>query len=879
MQDARNSHSWHPHGLAFLALLVVAAPGWSKVVHVNKNTTGTVHNGASWGTAFITVQAGINAAAPADEIWVAASAPAATAYVENVTLKAGTALYGGFAGTETVRDRRTFGANPTTLKAPSTGGSVVYVPTGCGPDTVLDGFTITGGAGTNLSAYPDPPWRSGGGVFCRDASPTISHNTITGNFAMGDLLRSGGGSGPYYAATGGGEGAGIYCRNSNAAIVNNTISANGAWNGGGGIFCSGGAPTVTGNVFDHNTATYPSFAAIGGPPASDGRGGGVVCDGSSAAINGNSFLRNDALIAGGGLYVDGGSVLATGNTFSGNDSTEGGGAACYSGILSGNTISSNSAQIGGGIWAVGVSAVTNCNITGNSSEGVYAGDTASVTNCTITANTVGIGGKAGSTPAFTNCIVAYNGTGIRGNPSGNAFKLSHNDVYGNTFVNYASITDPTGMNGNISQDPVLSNHYLDMHLQPGSPCIDAGDDAVVTPGETDAYGKPRVIGSHVDIGADESDGTTWSVTTRIWYVASTGTDGNDGASWGTSKKTITAALSGAGGSDEVWVAKGTYTENLTMPLGVTLYGGFAGTERSRGQRVWRANPTVLASVSDSEVVACRGGNVVDGFTILGYDGIAMSGGPTTIANCTMPGTGSGYAIYVSAAAAIITGCTITGGKNGSGVEMVGGTAAITDSTFSGLGHGLALDSTATVTNCTISGCDTGMIVNGNVRISNSIIAFNSAGIREGNYFLSLTLSHNDAYGNTMYNYGGVIDPTGANGNISADPLFANRTTGDYHVLAASPCINAGDDSVVHSGDTDLDGKPRIIGAHVDMGAYEFGTGFYNIADAAKALRLAAGLDAAPSDISRWNVVASSPGVDLLDAVRIARMAAGFDPNP
>jgi hypothetical protein len=46
--------------------------------------------------------------------------------------------------------------------------------------------------------------------------------------------------------------------------------------------------------------------------------------------------------------------------------------------------------------------------------------------------------------------------------------------------------------------------------------------------------------------------------------------------------------------------------------------------------------------------------------------------------------------------------------------------------------------------------------------------------------------------------------------------------GDYHLLEGSPCINAGDPNYVpEPNETDLDGKPRVIGGRIDMGAYEY----------------------------------------------------------
>jgi len=82
------------------------------------------------------------------------------------------------------------------------------------------------------------------------------------------------------------------------------------------------------------------------------------------------------------------------------------------------------------------------------------------------------------------------------------------------------------------------------------------------------------------------------------------------------------------------------------------------------------------------------------------------------------------------------------------------------------------------------------------------------------------------------------------GNIDADPCFvelgywANANDpnivvepnnpnavwidGDYHLLEGSPCIDTGDPNyIADPNETDLDGRPRIIGGRIDMGAYEY----------------------------------------------------------
>jgi hypothetical protein len=73
-------------------------------------------------------------------------------------------------------------------------------------------------------------------------------------------------------------------------------------------------------------------------------------------------------------------------------------------------------------------------------------------------------------------------------------------------------------------------------------------------------------------------------------------------------------------------------------------------------------------------------------------------------------------------------------------------------------------------------------------------------------------------------YGGTcVDPTGTNGNLSADPLFVDPAGDDYHLGAGSPSIDAGDNAAPELPAVDIDGDQRIFNGRVDQGVDEFGS--------------------------------------------------------
>ncbi|HEY3267011.1 MAG TPA: right-handed parallel beta-helix repeat-containing protein [Armatimonadota bacterium] len=768
-------------GLAILPSAVRAA-----VIYVNPAAAGP-RTGAGWANGFATVADGMAAATTGDEIWVRGGT-----YVQTATLilKNGVGLYGGFAGTETARAQRNPALNLTALDG-NQKGAVVFANEAIGPQTVVNGFTIRNGNGVLALDKDNRPFTAGGGVAIYQGSPEISGNIITANTVHGPL----------------GRGAAVYVKGANQArIVNNVIIAN-------------GSPTVGDGAVYVEAETLNCSPLIANNVITANRGHAVKSENATPTIANNVIHNN----VGDGVFLFNNKALPNLTTV----------------VVSGNTIVENRpADEATAYEGFGVSALFN------------------------------------GTLALSNNIIAWNRGGGIAHQYGFVIQSSHNCVYGNNYSNFTSnlsgTPNPLIGNGNLVVNPGLASMpYDDFHIRHDSPCRNAGDPAAIVDG-TDMDGQPRVQGGAVDIGADESDGTAFPLTYNVVRVKPAGSDAGAGFSWTAAKRTIQAAVDLAGLGGEVWVAAGSYAEAVSAPQSLLTYGGFAGAETAREQRNWTANPTIIDAGKAGSAYAIRGGSTAiaafSGFTVrnsgsglltggisiartplgtISLDhniirnnnyGIAAVGAAPQIADNTVIENTSD-AIYLNssgeAAATPVILNNFVHRNGGSGVYVYSGGVEVrnnqitrngTQSYDAGINLGLGVTGSAKLVNNTVAanaGFGVFMGSGSQLQMANNIVAWNGGnGVWLFAPSLPATLLNNCVYGNIGRNFTSFpADPTGTNGNISVDPMFATVPYNDFHIRPNSPCRDAGD-AASAAGDHDIDGQPRVQGAKVDIGADE-----------------------------------------------------------
>lgn len=263
-------------------------------------------------------------------------------------------------------------------------------------------------------------------------------------------------------------GGGIINGGSTLTVSNSKISGNrsereGCCGEGGGIgsysiMCKFGNSIGKLNVIN-STVSGNSAADISPPFSGGGPGGGVAIGYNSTATIINSTLSGNSATGGGGGIISWGTLTISNSTISGNSSLYGGGGIINS---QGSTL-----------------------MLGNS---VVAGNTAPTGKEIYNFTTPGPGVPPGIFISQGHNIFGENGiSGIEG------ATLEANDIV--PTVGIDAILAPLGDNGGPTQTHLLV---------PGSPAINAGDNALIPAGiTTDQRGFPRIQAGTVDIGAVE----------------------------------------------------------------------------------------------------------------------------------------------------------------------------------------------------------------------------------------------------------------------------------------------------------------------------------------------------------------------------------------
>lgn len=222
--------------------------------------------------------------------------------------------------------------------------------------------------------------------------------------------------------------------------------------------------------------------------------------------------------------------------------------------------------------------------------------------------------------------------------------------------------------------------------------------------------------------------------------------------------------------------------------------------------------------SDASVLNITGGSISTNGAKTNGGGVYMAGGSLTLSGTELIGNGklptssfmNGGALYVTEGSVVADSLLVTGNNSdlgGGAVFDACPNVDVSNSVFQGntgtfFAGAMMLQNvtTASITGNTVVENDGtfsgggGLHVSGAVpEVSNNIFAFNTG---SGSLANGVSMPDeptvfecNDVFSNGT-DYSGMADPTGTNGNISADPLFCSLAEGNLGVSSSSPCAPA-----------------------------------------------------------------------------------------
>lgn len=521
----------------------VSVMAQSKIYYVSPNGTG---DGSSWKSTMKLADA-LNTAKAGDQIWVQGfetitkdTITKDSVYfvpedqkVTGFTLKSGVQLYGGFAGTEkSINDRETLG-KPYQMKFRS------VLSGDLNNDDEVDNTNLIFPANTTRTDNATH-------VLSVDMAPSSGSNNNTYPTVINGFTITGG-------------------------------HADGTSEKGGGIYISGDNSNGGGNFRIERCFLFNNYAT---------HGGAVYVDAAVKNVNNGESLINQCVVynnaagersavenQGGGIYLAGAATVVNTSVFN---------------------------NVNGGLRISSGSKVVNSTIARNTGAGVDMTETPSGTNTNVY-NSIIWGNtflSVENQPGFKNS--AYHEVAADDN-NGNVYVAKENrDAAAGPMFDAPSVKTSYDRDFNWRQTayPLWSWNVLE-----GSVMIDKGNGAYQQDvyGTEDMAGNTRVSvsGGAIDIGAYEYQ---YLPASRIRYVKPTATGTGDGSSWdnasGNIQNMIDELANNANGqAGEVWVAAGTYTPqsqlisgtaysaSFRMRDGISVYGGFAGGETSKLERV------------------------------------------------------------------------------------------------------------------------------------------------------------------------------------------------------------------------------------------------------------------------------------------------------
>lgn len=592
---------WAETALVIVAGLVLAGAGPARAAcHVNGGASGA-NDGSSWADAYVDLQSALDDPG-CTEIWGAQGTYRPTTGTDrsaSFSIRAGMAVHGGFAGDETTREQADPAANATLLSGD------IGVP----GDPADNSFHVV---------------RMDGRVV------PITRATVLDGFT----------------------------------ITLGRASSGYPGNLSGGLHCSGSAPggecspTLSRLRFVDNQATYGGalFVEASGYGAASPHLRDVVFDRNTASGSGGAiqFLAGlDGVVA----------PLLERVTFSGNRADKGGAIHNDSGGQGGTatpsivnaTFFGNDASIGSGVGGNG-GAIYNNGIGGNAAM--------SLVNVTLSGNTANgtnrIGGAmvndgVGASVTIVNAIFWGNEAWAQPeihNVSGAAPVIVRSIVAGGC-PGGAQCSDVADADPQLRALEDNGGFGSTMLPGDGSPAIDGGDETACP--DEDQRGFTRPIGAGCDIGAVEV------VQPHVCHVNHAAAGAGNGFGWADAYVDLQAALHEPTCS-EVWVAKGVYrpttsttdrTASFSIRPGLSVLGGFAGTETAREQADPGANRTVLSGdidhddATDADGVTTDAGDIAgnNSFIVVRIDGTTAAGsvGADTVLDGFVISAGSGSA--------------------------------------------------------------------------------------------------------------------------------------------------------------------------------------------------------------------------------------------